>query len=672
MKQLSEYTAETVPDPDGARAGRVLLVAMPFASAHHPNLGLSLLQAAVRRDGVECDIRYLFLEFAETIGAHRYGLLTDDKYFVALLGEWLFSPFVHGEDSESDLGYCTDVLRGQLRDFFPATRVIEVMAARRDAEHFLTHCLDTIPWERYSLVGFSTSFQQTMASLALAKRLKERFPRLTIVFGGANCEGEMGIELHRRYPFLDVVCSGEADLTFPEIVRRSAVGLDLEGIDATIVRRAGHTVLPRRLTCPVEDMNSLPTPNFGDFYEQHARCKSIAEAYHPVALFETARGCWWGAKSHCTFCGLNGSTMAYRSKSPERAFDELRALIEEYGPEVLVVDNILSLDYFKTLLPRIAASDLSPLMHYETKVNLTARQISMLAAAGILKIQPGIESLDSEILGLMAKGCTLMQNVQTLKLAAECGMYVEWGFLYGFPGETAEQYARIAAIVPRLAHLNPPGGITPVRADRFSPYFLRPDQYGVRLEPMRAYKYIFRQPTDLISKLAYHFSMVSDQLAHADEYARPALDAIGLWHRNRLASSMYATDDGESIEVVRERAGETPRRTVLSGVEATIYRYCWKARTRGQLARMLGGTLSERALDAVIAELDASELVLRERERILSLALRQPGWRRAPLAEELRKSRGLAYVGDILPSDTDDATIVSDGRALLQTIARRP
>ena len=40
-------------------------------------------------------------------------------------------------------------------------------------------------------------------------------------------------------------------------------------------------------------------------------------------FFETSRGCWWGERMHCTFCGLNGATMSYRSKSPRRAVDEL-------------------------------------------------------------------------------------------------------------------------------------------------------------------------------------------------------------------------------------------------------------------------------------------------------------------------------------------------------------
>jgi magnesium-protoporphyrin IX monomethyl ester (oxidative) cyclase len=62
-----------------------------------------------------------------------------------------------------------------------------------------------------------------------------------------------------------------------------------------------------------------------------------------MLLLETSRGCWWGAKQHCTFCGLNGGAMAFRSKSAERVVEEIRYLRDRYGVESLsVVDNILT------------------------------------------------------------------------------------------------------------------------------------------------------------------------------------------------------------------------------------------------------------------------------------------------------------------------------------------
>jgi radical SAM superfamily enzyme YgiQ (UPF0313 family) len=71
-------------------------------------------------------------------------------------------------------------------------------------------------------------------------------------------------------------------------------------------------------------------------------------------LFETSRGCWWGERSHCTFCGLNGSTINYRAMSPEKALRQFDELFKYY-PRVSrfeSVDNILPRKYLTTVLPR--------------------------------------------------------------------------------------------------------------------------------------------------------------------------------------------------------------------------------------------------------------------------------------------------------------------------------
>ena len=50
---------------------------------------------------------------------------------------------------------------------------------------------------RPRVVGFTTTFHQTCASLAVARRLKALPDPPLVVFGGANCEGEMGVQMLR-------------------------------------------------------------------------------------------------------------------------------------------------------------------------------------------------------------------------------------------------------------------------------------------------------------------------------------------------------------------------------------------------------------------------------------------------------------------------------------------
>jgi len=44
-----------------------------------------------------------------------------------------------------------------------------------------------------------------VASLTLAKMIKDLYPEVKIVFGGANYDGGMGMEYFRAFPFIDYV-----------------------------------------------------------------------------------------------------------------------------------------------------------------------------------------------------------------------------------------------------------------------------------------------------------------------------------------------------------------------------------------------------------------------------------------------------------------------------------
>ncbi len=61
------------------------------------------------------------------------------------------------------------------------------------------------------MAGFTSTFQQNTPSFALARRLKQRFPRIVTVFGGANFDDEMGPELVRAVDCVDIAVIGEGD-----------------------------------------------------------------------------------------------------------------------------------------------------------------------------------------------------------------------------------------------------------------------------------------------------------------------------------------------------------------------------------------------------------------------------------------------------------------------------
>jgi hypothetical protein len=125
------------------------------------------------------------------------------------------------------------------------------------------------------------------------------------------------------------------------------------------------------------------------------------------------------------------------------------------------VDNILDMHYFDEVLPALEGRGLH--FFYEVKSNLTRRQVEQLARSGVYRIQPGIESMSDHVLKLMRKGTTALRNVQLLKWCREYGVAVDYNILYGFPGETADDYQQMLDLLRSIAFLGGPSATGPVR-----------------------------------------------------------------------------------------------------------------------------------------------------------------------------------------------------------------
>ena len=172
--------------------------------------------------------------------------------------------------------------------------------------------------------------------------------------------------------------------------------------------------------------------------------------------------------------------MAFRSKSPARVLAEIETIAERWRVRnVSVVDNILDMRYFRTVLPELASREHGCTFFWETKATLSRRQVRLLAAAGVNRIQPGIESLIDDVLNRMRKGTTFLQNLALLKWCREYGVAVEWNVLYGFPGESVDDYVAMAGLFDRITHLPPPTGFGRIRLDRFSPFHEAPDEFDM-------------------------------------------------------------------------------------------------------------------------------------------------------------------------------------------------
>lgn len=610
---------------------KVLLVTMPFSSTKWPAIGISLLKPALEREGIACDIRYFNLDLANMIGLETYEeIAIYPKYF---FGERLFArDYFAGElpDDREYMNYLERVYAGHGGD---SEGLEGLFAVGEFIGPFLEHCLAAVPWEEYAVVGFTTMFEQNLASLSLARRIKERDPSKIIVFGGANCEGEMGLELHRRFSEIDYVCSGEADRTFPQLVRRLLAGEPVRDIPG-IVYREGEQSLPSGANPGIGCLDELPFPDYDDYFQQLQQTFASTAPCYEVHM-ESSRGCWWGAKNQCTFCGLNKHSIGFRSKGTERILTELSHLGERYARPhdlrlVSMVDNILGMGFFKDLLPELAHRRLPFRLFYEVKANLNKRQIQMLKQAGIDWVQPGIESLNSHVLQLMGKGVSALHNVQFLKHCKEYGVYPTWNIIYGLPGEAREDYRQMLELIAKLTHLVPPEGFIPLCMQKFSPYFNEPHKYGVEnIRPEESYRFLYPFAEEVREKLAYCFEYdLKSEVQPPPEGARQLSRAVEHWRacygRNedlRMISTAEHTlliEDGRSDARVACMELETSHRD--------IYAQCDSIRSFAAICRHVKTgyphhPVRERDIRDFLEEMVDLNLMARENDNYLSLAI---------------------------------------------------
>lgn len=647
----------------------VVLVNMPFASFRQPSLALGLLKASLA--GLPVNVRVIdaTIDFAELISPQAYDTIGTWRA-EDLLADWVFSAALLEEadapatDPLADSSgprpweqYARDVLAGSLPEHRvphfgkpPLTEELRAMitGARAAANGFLQACCTEVLAHNPLLVGFTTMVQQQTAALALARRVKRSSPDTFIVLGGAACRGPMGSELLRSFPFVDAVATGEGEPVLPALVQRlldarAAHGDRSPGTGDRPTRgpRLRVADVPDLLAnppasaadAPAEsqpvDLDSLPIPDFSDYFARLEQ-SSLRDIVQPRVPFEASRGCWWGERQRCAFCGQASDDLTYRAKSPQRTLRELSELGDHHpGLPFVFADEIVPQAFAEQVAPLLPdrLPDLR-VLYYETRPDLTRVHLTALARAGIRRLEVGIESLSTPVLKLMRKGVSALQGLQLLKWARELGLVVVWNLIWGIPGETEAHDAAMADLVPLLAHLQPPHAVGAVRLDRFSPLYEDRDAWGLNnVRPYPSYSYVYGLPPEALHNLAYFFTFDRGD-AEAGNFRAVArlADRIDEWKRAFPRALLWYADDGRRLALSDSRPGfDAEQLTVLDGDHRWLYLACESAQTADRLAAGLtadcGRAVTSKEVHEALAPLVEQGFMVREGERYLSLAL---------------------------------------------------
>lgn len=605
---------------------RVALVNMPFSFSKYPSIQLGTLSALLKSQGIPVDCHHLNVRFAHKIGVPLYEMICEKR---ALFGEWLFS-YLLFRDNPKRTEYpkvFKPVFEQIARQSGHSIAYFEEMATKI-APQFLTWALTAIDWGQYTLVGFTSTFDQNVASLTMAKLIKDLYPNVTIIFGGANYDGEMGMEYFRAFPFIDHVVVGEGEVAFPALARQVLAKRSNDVPEGVAYRQDGQLRLtPNRAL--FSDFSKTGPPDYDDYYHLLAELGGAAQGLDRILLYEGSRGCWWGEKHHCTFCGLNAQSMKFRAKSPDQVAQEMTYLSHRYDTaRFRLVDNIIDMTYIDQLFGKFAANHCDLDVFIETKSNLHKNQIRTLAVGGVKCMQPGLESLSLTQLKAMDKGVTPIQNIVCLKWSFYYRISVSWNILLGFPGETNEDYLRQIDLIPSLLHLQPPEATGKFWLERFSPYYARPHEYGVRMTgPGLAYEYIYDARQVDLQKIAYDFEYELENWPVDPHIYQELVAAVEGWQRLHASNDkpfLYYSKALDYVTVYDGRNPKAPSRRRYDGLAAVVIEICNEApKSAEQIRTALAGHTDARedALSSLLTDLVAKRVLYEERGKYFTLAV---------------------------------------------------
>ncbi|WP_448628736.1 RiPP maturation radical SAM C-methyltransferase [Geodermatophilus sp. URMC 64] len=596
-------------------------MSMPTMSTRFPSFQLALLTPVLERAGYEVRPMSLFLRFAERLGPELNEALAD--VYPCMVGEWIWSTAAFGPRDDAD-EYDADEYMAHYGSNLAAICqragcTVADLRHVRDvvAVEWLEEVVENVDWSAFSMVGLSVTFQQMVASLALARALKRRHPELPVVLGGATFEDDIAGEVMARNPAVDLVHCGDADVSLPELVRRLTAGEPMTGLRGVMWRDEDGAVRYEGRAPNFADLDSSPVPDFDEYFATRPH-GDRREVMLPI---ETARGCWYGMKHHCVFCGLNRAGMEFRRKSPEQVLDMLQRLSGRYGTRWFnAIDNILAPAYMARLFGRLAEEHSDLRLHYEIRPKINRTQLRELRRGGLVSVQPGIESFSTHVLTLMRKNVTGMGNLELLKWTTYYGINNSYNILYGFPGETEADYRMQAEIIRRIPHLQPPYAMAQARPDRGSPMHEEPGGHAISfLRPSACYRFIYPPDYDL-RRIAYFFEhgFTRDLPVDGPRECRSLVSAWkSRWSSGRRPYLRYVKT-WRSVSIHDGRGAE-PRGHRYDGDAAALYELCADARTREEL--LAATEYDGPSLDQALAEFTDRDLVLCVDDRYLALAL---------------------------------------------------
>jgi radical SAM superfamily enzyme YgiQ (UPF0313 family) len=316
--------------------------------------------------------------------------------------------------------------KGGHQVFILDTRLYDDWAAQLD------RCLQEY---RPQVVGISAITREKSHMTAIAGRVKQRFPTVPVVAGGAHptCMPGPCVE----WPSIDVVVVGEAEEVIVPLIDGLLDRGDISQLPGVYTKESPPCEPLQPAPAPDLDALSLPAWDLVPIERYFRRRSMTSLSPWRYAVISTSRGCPF----QCTYChSVHGKR--FRTRSVHSVGEELEYLkkVIDHGV-VEVLDDCFNLkpDRAKMIMELFCRTGgrLRPSFSNGVRSDiLDGEMLDLMAASQTAFVSFAIETASQRLQKAIKKNLNLEAVRQSIFEASRRGIYSNGFFMLGFPTET--------------------------------------------------------------------------------------------------------------------------------------------------------------------------------------------------------------------------------------------
>lgn len=318
------------------------------------------------------------------------------------------------------------ILEAFFKVFILDIGVLKIKSKQFNQNKLIKHILSLNP----SVVTFSTMSNNILEFINLSKEIKSLNSNIKIVFGGPYAS-LTGASLLKTYNFIDIICLGESETYFLELIKNIRNIENLKSIKG-IIFRYNNKIYNNGFTNQILDLNNIKK-NY--YLISHIQKLSLWE-------IEIGRGCPY----NCYFCSSKTFWQrTFRLKKLNNILNSIKFIQKEFKNnnfcfthDSFTSDKKFIIDFCKLII----SNKLFINWECSSRLDLISEDLlSYMINSGCKSIFFGIETGSEKLQKIIGKNLSIIQIKENIKLIKKYNLETPvFSFIFGFPEETEKDF----------------------------------------------------------------------------------------------------------------------------------------------------------------------------------------------------------------------------------------